>query len=84
MCSRGEKRIVFFLAVHPEYRKKGVAKRLTEKMTEWFTVEILFPSLHSKTATQKGYLPGVCYHACGFADDEKLTVFEYPLPEDGS
>ena len=37
MCSRGEKELSF-LAVHPEYRKKGVAKRLIEKMTEWFTV----------------------------------------------
>ena len=36
MCSRGEKELSF-LAVHPEYRKKGVAKRLIEKMTEWFT-----------------------------------------------
>ena len=38
--------------------RKVLLKRLIEKMTEWFTVEILFPSLHSKTATQKGYLPG--------------------------
>ena len=37
MCSKKEKELSF-LAVHPEHRKKGVAKRLIEKMTEWFIV----------------------------------------------
>lgn len=36
MCSKNEKELSF-LAVHPDYRKKGVARRLIEKMSEWFT-----------------------------------------------
>lgn len=39
LCSKKEKELSF-LAVHPEYRKKGVAKRLIKKMTEWFTESI--------------------------------------------
>ena len=77
MCSRGEKELSF-LAVHPEYRKKGVAKRLIEKMTEWFTVGDIISVVTFQDGDPKGIPARVCYHACGFADDEKLTVFEYP------
>ena len=77
MCSRGEKELSF-LAVHPEYRKKGVAKRLIEKMTEWFTVGDIISVVTFQDGDPKGTPARACYHACGFADDEKLTVFEYP------
>ena len=77
MCSRGEKELSF-LAVHPEYRKKGVAKRLIEKMTEWFTVGDIISVVTFQDGDPKGIPARACYHACGFADDEKLTVFEYP------
>ena len=66
MCSRGEKELSF-LAVHPEYRKKGVAKRLIEKMTEWFTVGDIISVVTFQDGDPKGIPARACYHACGFA-----------------
>ena len=77
MCSKKEKELSF-LAVHPEYRKNGVAKRLIEKMTEWFTVGDIISVVTFQEGDPKGIPARACYHSCGFIDDEKLTVFDYP------
>lgn len=77
MCSKKEKELSF-LAVHPEYRKNGVAKRLIEKMTEWFTVGDIISVVTFQEGDPKGIPARACYHSCGFMDDEKLTVFDYP------
>ncbi len=77
MCSKKEKELSF-LAVHPEYRKNGVAKRLIEKMTEWFTVGDIISVVTFQEGDPKGIPARACYHSFGFVDDEKLTVFDYP------
>lgn len=77
MCSKKEKELSF-LAVHPEYRKNGVAKRLIEKMTEWFIVGDIISVVTFQEGDPKGIPARACYHSCGFIDDEKLTVFDYP------
>ncbi len=77
MCSKKEKELSF-LAVHPEYRKNGIAKRLIEKMTEWFTVGDIISVVTFQEGDPKGIPARACYHSCGFIDDEKLTVFDYP------
>ena len=77
MCSKKEKELTI-LAVHPEYRKNGVAKRLIEKMTEWFTVGDIISVVTFQEGDPKGIPARACYHSCGFVDDEKLTVFDYP------
>lgn len=77
MCSKKEKELSF-LAVHPEYRKNGVAKRLIEKMTEWFIVGDIISVVTFQEGDPKGIPARACYHCCGFIDDEKLTVFDYP------
>lgn len=77
MCSKNEKELTF-LAVHPEYRKKGVARRLIRNMTEWFTSGDIITVTTFQDSDPKGISARACYHACGFVDDEKLTVFDYP------
>ena len=47
ICSKKEKELSF-LAVHPAYRKNGVAKRLIQEMTAWFNVGDIISS----------YIPG--------------------------
>ena len=77
MCSKKEKELSF-LAVHPAYRKNGVAKRLIEEMTAWFNVGDIISVVTFQEGDPKGIPARACYHACGFVDDEKLTVFDYP------
>lgn len=77
MCSKKEKELSF-LAVHPAYRKNGVAKRLIEKMTAWFNVGDIISVVTFQEGDPKGIPARACYHACEFVDDEKLTVFDYP------
>lgn len=77
MCSKNEKELTF-LAVHPEYRKKGVARRLIKNMSEWFTSGDIITVTTFQDSDTKGIPARACYHACGFVDDEKLTVFDYP------
>ena len=77
MCSKETKELSF-LAVHPEYRKKGVAKRLIVKMVEWFTSGDIISVVTFREGDPKGISARACYHACGFVDDENLRVFDYP------
>ena len=67
-----------FLAVHPEHRKKGVAKRLIKNMAEWFNAGDIISVVTFQDGDPKGIPARACYYACGFVDDEKLTVFDYP------
>ena len=77
MCSKKEKELSF-LAVHPEYRKRGVAKRLIDNMTGWFHAGDTVSVVTFQEEDPKGIPARACYHACGFVDDETLTVFDYP------
>ncbi|MDC7288228.1 GNAT family N-acetyltransferase [Blautia schinkii] len=77
MCSKREKELAF-LAVHPDYRRLGVAKRLIEKMTGWFGSGDVISVITFQEGDPKGIAARACYHACGFADAEKVTVFDYP------
>lgn len=77
MCSKNEKELTF-LAVHPGYRKKGVGRRLIKNMSEWFTAGDIITVTTFQDSDPKGIPARACYHACGFVDDEKLTVFDYP------
>ena len=77
ICAKETKELSF-LAVHPEYRKKGVAKRLIMKMADWFTFGDIISVVTFREGDPKGIPARACYHACGFVDDEKLIVFDYP------
>lgn len=77
LFSKAEKEL-FFLAVHPYCRKRGVAKGLIMKMKECFTNGDTIRVITFREGDPKGIPARMCYHACGFVDDVELTVFEYP------
>lgn len=77
MCSKMEKELTF-LSVLPEYRKMGVAKKLIEKMSGWFTEGDCISVVTFQEGDPKGISARACYHACGFEDEEKLKVYDYP------
>lgn len=58
--------------------KKGVARRLIKNMSKWFTAGDIISVTTFQDSDPKGIPARACYHACGFVDDEKLTVFNYP------
>jgi GNAT superfamily N-acetyltransferase len=67
-----------FLATRPEYRKKGIAKVLIEKMKNCFPKGDV---IHVVTFTEgdiKGTAARACYHSCGFTVAEEMIVFDYP------
>lgn len=67
-----------FLAVMPEFRKQGVGKRLIKRMKECFADGETIHVITFREGDRKGTAARRCYHSCGFADDEELTVFDYP------
>lgn len=77
LFSREEKELSF-LAVHPEFRKRGTAKKLISKMAESFPKGETLHVITFQEGDPKGAAARACYHACGFVDGETLTVFDYP------
>ena len=77
LFSRTEKELQF-LATHPDYRKLGAAKKLIKKMILAFKPGDQIQVVTFTSEDKKGIAARNCYHACGFKDDELLTVFDYP------
>lgn len=67
-----------FLAVHPDYRKRGVAKGLILKMARYFKTGDTIHVTTFRENDSKGIAARACYHACGFKDDEEIVVLNYP------
>lgn len=67
-----------YLAVHPEYRRMGIAQNLVKKMVSLFPTGTQI----SVTTYREGDLHGIAarklYLNLGFEGGELLTVFEYP------
>ncbi len=73
-----EMKEISFLAVHPDFRKKGIARRLIMEMLTNFEKGDILQVVTFREGDEKGAAARACYHACGFVDDDELTVFEYP------
>ena len=69
---------ITFLAVMPEFRRRGVGKRLIEQVTECFEDGETLQVITFREGDPKGIAARHCYHSCGFADAEELEVFDYP------
>lgn len=67
-----------FLAVHPDYRRKGIAKGLIEKMISLFPVGTELKVITYQENDPQGIAARKFYRSLGFACAEKLTVFDYP------
>ena len=75
--SKDSKELVF-LAVHPEYRKMGIAQRLMKKMISLFPPGTQISVITYREGDNQGLAARRLYQNFGFTCGELLTVFEYP------
>lgn len=73
-----EEKELTFLAVRPEFRKCGIARKLIEQVKNCFRSGEELSVVTFRAGDERGIAARHCYHACGFKDGEKLTVFDYP------
>ncbi|MEG2328882.1 GNAT family N-acetyltransferase [Anaerorhabdus sp.] len=67
-----------FLAVHPNYRKQGLSKKLINECLAQFEKGEEIHVITFREGDTKGIAARKCYFSCGFEEAETLTVFGYP------
>lgn len=67
-----------FLAVHPLYRKKGIAKALILKLISQFPKGTKLSVVTYRDGDRQGIAARKLYQSMGFQCGELLTVFDYP------
>ncbi len=72
---------LFFLAVHPNYRKKGVATNLMHRMLELFPKGTSLKVTTYREGDTKGIAARKLYECIGFTKGKLITVFDYPCQE---
>lgn len=75
--SRTEKELAF-LAVHPRFRRNGIARDLIDRMKSCFQAGEEIYVITFCDDDPKGVSARKCYHSCGFKDAENLVVHDYP------
>lgn len=70
-----------FLAVHPKYRKNGVAKALVQHMLTLFPKGSRISVVTYREKDEKGKAARRLYENIGFTTGELITVFDYPCQE---
>ena len=73
-----ERRELDFLAVSPEYRRRGLAQKLVETAAAQLPVGAQLSVLTYREGDSMGTETRAFYEAMGFAPAEELTVFDYP------
>ncbi|MEA4815110.1 MAG: GNAT family N-acetyltransferase [Oscillospiraceae bacterium] len=73
-----ERRELDFLAVSPEYRRRGLAAKLVETAAAQFPVGTELSIITYREGDPTGEAARSFYAALGFVPGEKLTVFNYP------
>lgn len=66
------------LAVHPQYRKRNIAKNLIRTMKSRFEKGEDIHVITFREGDPKGIAARKCYASCGFTEGEELVVFDYP------
>lgn len=69
---------IVFLAVHPEYRKMGIAQNLIKKMISLFPTGTQISVITYREDDLQGLAARKLYLNFGFGCGELLTMFEYP------
>jgi ribosomal protein S18 acetylase RimI-like enzyme len=69
---------ILFLAVNPKCRQKGIAKNLIREVIKCFKPGDRIQVITFREDDPKGKAAVACYHACGFMDDAKIEVMNYP------
>lgn len=67
-----------FLAVHPEYRKMGIAQNLIKKMISLFPTGTQISVITYREDDLQGLAARKLYLNFGFECGELLTIFDYP------
>lgn len=67
-----------WMAVHPNYRRKGVASALITKMLELFPKEVDISVTTFREGDIKGIAPRRLYSKFGFLEDALVEEFNYP------
>lgn len=75
--SRNEKELLF-LAVHPNYRKMGIAQGLIQKVCSLFEKGTQLSVITYREEDPLGLTARKLYLSLGFEYGELLTVFDYP------
>ena len=73
-----ERRELDFLAVLPEYRRRGLAQKLVETAAAQLPVGAALSVVTFREGDPMGAEAHAFYEAIGFAPAEELTVFDYP------
>ncbi|BDB00484.1 GNAT family N-acetyltransferase [Clostridium botulinum] len=73
-----ENKEIAFLAVHPQYRKKGIATGLFNKMYNQFPKGTEITVTTYRENDTKGKAARALYKRLGFIEDELIMEFEYP------
>lgn len=66
------------MAVHPSYRRKGIASSMIETMISLFPNNVDIQVTTFRSGDSKGIAPRALYKKYGFIEDELLTEFGYP------
>jgi len=69
---------ICFLAVHPDYRKKGIASKLLQFSFKEFKPKTDIKVTTYREGDPKGTAPRKLYKRLGFIEDELLIEFDYP------
>lgn len=67
-----------WMAVHPNYRRKGIASALITKMLELFPKDVDISVTTFREGDAKGIAPRRLYRKFGFAEDRLVEEFNYP------
>jgi len=67
-----------FLAVHPQYQKKGIAQELILKLTSLFSEGTELSVITYREGDSQGIYARKLYQRMGFCYGELLTMFDYP------
>ncbi|HCL4548286.1 GNAT family N-acetyltransferase [Clostridium botulinum] len=73
-----ENKEIAFLAVHPQYRKKGIATGLFNKMYNQFPKGTEIAVTTYRENDTKGKAARALYKRLGFIEDELIMEFGYP------
>lgn len=66
------------MAVHPKYRRQGIASAMIEKMISLFPNDVDISVTTFREGDIKGIAPRPLYKKFGFKEDELIMEFEYP------
>jgi len=73
-----ERKELDFLAVSPEYRRRGLAQKLVETAAAQLPVGTQLSVVACREGDPMGTEARAFYEALGFAPNEELTIFNYP------